>query len=192
MVLIDLIVNLWIILLIEKSTGQFAAILSALQRRARAIGITDTEWAARAGIRKETLSRLRGRNSCDFATLQNLARVVGASVDVIDGSPPGSTPDGRFPAGVDREYEEQLLDLCSSGDVEPQRWRSSGPAFFMAGLAVMVASVPEFDRRSLLELAEALHAGSSQVGVFGLWLERSPVRPSRFLPMLLAGKRHAA
>jgi hypothetical protein len=64
----------------------------------------------------------------------------------------------------------------------------------MAGLAVMVASVsePEFDRRSLLELAEALHAGSSQVGVFGMWLERSPIRPSRFLPMLSAGLRHAA
>jgi len=30
----------------------------------------------------------------------------------------------------------------------------------MAGLAVMVASVPEFDRRSLLDLAEAFHAGS--------------------------------
>jgi hypothetical protein len=170
------------------------AILSTLQRRARAAGMTDTEWAARAGIRKETLSRLRGRPSCDFETLHNLARVVGASVDVIEGSVPGSTEDGRFPARVDREYEEQLLDLCASGDLEPRRWRKCGPAFFMAGLAVMVASVPEpeFDRRSLLELAEALHAGSSQVGVFGLWLERSPIRPSRFLPMLSAALRHAA
>ena len=64
-------------------------------------------------------------------------------------------------------------------------------AFFMAGLAVMLASVPEFDRRSLLDLAEALQAGSSQVEVFALWLERSPLRPSRFLPMLLAESRHA-
>lgn len=156
------------------------------------LGFTDTEWAARAGIRKETLSRLRGRRSCDFATLQTLARVVGASVGAIDGNVPGSTEDGRFPAQLDREYEERLLDLCASGDVEPTRWRQCGPAFFMAGLAVMVASVPEFDRRSLLDLAEALHAGSSQAGVFALWLERSPVRPSRFLPMLLAGLRRAA
>jgi hypothetical protein len=57
----------------------------------------------------------------------------------------------------------------------------------MAGLAVMVASVPEFDRRSLLDLPEALYAGSSQVEVFAQWLERSQVHPSRFLPMLLAG-----
>lgn len=106
-------------------------------------------------------------------------------------APPGSTEDGRFPERLDREYEEQLLDLCASGEFEAQRWRHHGPAFFMAGLAVMVASVPEFDRRSLLELAETLHAGSSQVGVFALWLERSPLRPSRFLPMRLS-KLHRA
>jgi len=166
--------------------------LDVLEHKARALALTDTEWAARAGVRKETLSRLRGRESCDFATLQSLARAVGASVSVVDGSTPGSTKDGRFPAHLHREYEEQLLDLCASGDIEPEHWRRHGPAFFMAGLAVMVASVPEFDRRSLLDLAEALHAGSSQVGVFALWLEGSPLRPSRFLPMLLAGMRRAA
>jgi hypothetical protein len=175
-----------------KSMTDLQSVLDILEHKARALELTHTEWAARAGIRKETLSRLRGRPSCDFATLQALARVVGARVGAIDGIAPGSTGDGRFPAQLDREYEEQLLDLCASGDVEPERWRHCGPAFFMAGLAVMVASVPEFDRRSLLDLAEALHTGSSQVGVFALWLEGSPVRPSRFLPMLLAGLRHAA
>src|SRR5260370_5309954 len=176
----------------KKSITDLRSVLDILEFKARALELTDTEWAARAGIRKETLSRLRGRSSCDFATLQALAGVVGARVGVIDGSMLNSTDDGRFPARLDREYEEQLLDLCASGDVEPEHWRRYGPAFFMAGLAVMVASVPEFDRRSLLDLAEALHAGSSQVGVFALWLERSPVRPSRFLPMLLAELRHAA
>ena len=106
---------------------------------------------------------------------------------VIDGNRPGTSKDGVFPAQLSREYEEQLLDLCASGNVEPKHWRRYGPPFFMAGLAVMLASVPEFDRRSFLDLAEILHSGSSQVGVFTLWLERSPVRPSRFLPMLLAG-----
>jgi len=176
----------------KKSITDLRSVLDILEHKVRALELTDTEWATRAGIRKETLSRLHSRRSCDFATLQALAGVVGARVGVIDGNMPGSTEDGRFPARLDREYEEQLLDLCASGDLEPARWRHCGPAFFMAGLAVMVASVPEFDRRSLLDLAEALHAGSSQVGVFALWLERSPVRPSRFLPMLLAGMRHAA
>src|ERR1700685_1036585 len=137
----------------KKSKAQLSAVLEALQRRARALGFTDTEWAARAGIRNETLSRLRARTSCDFATLQALARVVGASLGVIDGNMPGYTADGRFPAQLDREYEEQLLELCASGNTEPERWQCCGPGFFMAGLAVMVASGPEFDRRSLLVLA---------------------------------------
>ena len=178
-------------MLMEKSTTGLRSVLDVLGHKARALALTDTAWAARAGVRKETLSRLRGRESCDFATLQSLARAVGANVSVVDWSTPGSTKDGLFPAQLHREYEEQLLDLCASGDVDPERWRLCGPAFFMAGLAVMVASVPEFDRRSLLDLAEVLHAGSSQVGVFALWLERSPLRPSRFLPMLLTGLRHA-
>jgi hypothetical protein len=61
----------------------------------------------------------------------------------------------------------------------------------MSGLAVIVASGPGYDRRALLELAERLHAGSAQVAVFAEWLERKPVRPSRFLPML-AMQLHAA
>jgi hypothetical protein len=176
----------------QKSTTELAVILNSLRRKALELGITHTQWAARAGIRKETLSRLRGRPSCDFATLQSLAVVVGTNVGLIDVNPLKWTQDGQFPAQVDREYEELLLDLCSSGDREPARWRRAGPTFFMAGLAVMIASVPEFDRRSLLDLAETLHAGSSQVGVFSLWLERSPIRPSRFLPMLSKGLRRAA
>lgn len=176
----------------KRSTSHLRSVLAILEQKARGLGLTDAQWAARAGIRKETLSRLRGRRSCDFATLQTLARVVGASVSVIDENAPGLTADGLFPAKFDRDYEEQLLDLCASGEFTPARWRHHGPAFFMAGLAVMMASVPEFDRRSLLDLAEGLHAGSSQVGVFALWLERSPVRPSRFLPMLVAGLSRAA
>jgi hypothetical protein len=175
----------------KKSTSHLRAVIEILEQKARGLGLTDTEWASRAGIRKETLSRLRGRRSCDFATLQTLARSVGASVSVVGEKAPGSTADGRFPANFDRDYEEQLLDLCASGELDPASWRRYGPAFFMAGVAVMIASVPEFDRRAFLDLAEDLHAGSSQVGVFALWLDRSPVRPSRFLPMLLVGSRHA-
>src|SRR5216684_3003203 len=85
----------------------------------------------------------------------------GVRVSVTYGSTPGLTEGGLFPVQFDREYEAQLLDLCASGDLDPQHWRRHGPAFFMAGLAVMLASVPEFDRRSLLDLAEALQAGSS-------------------------------
>lgn len=168
----------------HRSTSVLQSAVLALTRRARALGLTDTEWAARAAVRKETLSRLRRRRSCDFATLQALARVVGARVGVHDANAPGSTADGHFPVKVNRGLEGQLLDLCASGDLDRERWKNLGPAFFMAGLAVMVASVKGFKRGELCVLAEHLHPGSSQPEVFSLWLARSPVRPSRFLPLL--------
>jgi len=174
-----------------KKSTQLPAILDRLTRSARALQLTDTDWAARAGIRKETLSRMRGRRSCDLATLQALAEVVGARLTIEDHSGPIAAPDARFPIRVDREFEERLLAICASGDLTLAHWRNLGPDFFMSGLAVMVASAPGFDRRALLDLAELLHAGSTQVDVFAEWLERSPLRPSRFLPMV-AMQRHAA
>ena len=159
---------------------------------ARVHGLNDSAWAARAGLRKETLSRLRRRQSCDFATLRALAEAVNARIDVIDAAPLAASPDGHFPAQIDRGYEQQLLDLCASGSLDHMRWVATGPSFFMAGLAVMVASVAGFERRDLLALAEQLHPGASEPVVFALWLKRSPLRPSRFLPMLEMELKHAA
>jgi hypothetical protein len=166
------------------STGLLQTTLLTLTRRARTLGLTDTAWARRALVRKETLSRLRQRQSCDFATLQALAQAVGARIGVIDANAPGSTADGHFPARLNRDLEGQLLDLCASRVLDREQWEESGPRFFMAGLAVMVASVNGFNRGELIALAEQLHPGSSQPEVFSLWLARSPVRPSRFLPLL--------
>jgi hypothetical protein len=99
---------------------------------------------------------------------------------------PISAADVRFPARVDRELEERLLALCASGDLRLEHWRHLGSDFFMSGLAVMVANMPGFDRGALLDLAERLQSGSTQVAVFAEWLRCSPVRPSRFLAMLEA------
>ena len=104
-----------------------------------------------------------------------------------------STPDGHFPAKLDRDYEERLVDFSLSGALEPERWTGMGPRFFMAGLAVMLASAGDGNRRGLLELAEHLHPGASEVDVFSRWLERSPLRPTRFLPLVDAARQaHAA
>jgi DNA-binding phage protein len=176
----------------SKSTTPLLETLSALTRQARALGLTDTQWANRAGVRKETLSRLRHRQSCDFETLQSLAQAVGARLGVLEVQTPDATADGHFPAGVDREYEDRLVELSVSGDLDPGRWIAAGPRFFMAGLAVMVASVRNSDRRALLGLAERLHPGASEVAVFNRWLERSPLRPTRFLSQLDARAAHAA
>ncbi len=176
----------------SKSTSMFSDTLAALTREARALRLTDSEWAARARLRKETLSRLRRRQTCDFETLRSLAQAIGARLGVLDVHVPGSTPDGHFPASVDREYEERLARLCASGDLDAGRWASAGSRFFMAGLAVMLASVQGRDRRALLAMAEQIHPGATEPAVFNLWLERSPVRPSRFLPMVDAQLPHAA
>jgi hypothetical protein len=175
--------------MMKKSTQRLRAILGHLDQEARAQGLTDVEWATRAGVRKETLSRIRGRPSCDFATLEALAEALGVMLTV--GNQLAAPLEGLFPDSVDREFEERLLDLCDSGDVTLERWREVGSGFFMAGLAVTLASVTGTDRRAFLELAERLHAGMTQVGVYAQWLERSPVRPSRFLPMLASERRAA-
>lgn len=47
---------------------------------ARALGLTETAWADRAHLCKETLSRLRRRQTCDFESLRALAEAVGAAV----------------------------------------------------------------------------------------------------------------
>lgn len=168
-----------------------ARTLQELTRRARTLGLTDSAWAERACVRKETLSRLRRRRTCDFETLGALARAVGAGLGVTSAASLGSTPDGHFPTRLDRDYEEQLVELCASGDRDPARWAGLGPLFFMAGVAVMLASARDRDRRALIELAERLHPGASEVPVFNRWLERSPLRPSRFLPLVDSRMLHA-
>ena len=177
----------------KNATGQLQPLLDFLTSLARQLNLTDSEWARRAGLRKETLSRLRGRESCDFATLRALGDVVGGRVGLLDKRRPGTTADGLFPASLDRDYEELLLELCASRNVDTDRWASSGPRYFMAGLAVMVAGVDGFDRPRLLALAEQLHPGASEPVTLTRWLKESPVRLSRFMPMLEARQLpHAA
>jgi hypothetical protein len=174
----------------SKSTATLQALLGALSAKASERGLTDTEWAVRAGLRKETLSRLRRRQDCDFSTLQALAGALDARLGMTV-SAPALTPDGHFPSKVLRDYEEQLVGLVCSGSRDPDAWRALGPPFFMAGLAVMMASHTGARRNDLLALAERLHPGISEPAVFALWLKDSPVRPSRFLPMVDAGAGHA-
>jgi hypothetical protein len=166
-------------------------LLADLTVRARALSLKDVEWAERAGIRHETLCRLRRRNSCDLSTLQALANAVGAQV-VVTGA--GGTPlvaDGHFPAALSREDEARLLRLATVSTAF-DAWAEAGPRFFMAGLAVTLAGEPGYDRQSMLALAERLHPGASLPEVFTRWLARSPLRPSRFLPLLVMERRHAA
>jgi hypothetical protein len=89
-----------------------------------------------------------------------------------------------YPSTVSRDYEEQLLDLVRSGSTDPDRWRSMGPAWFMAGLAVLVAGSPSLPRSAALAVARQLQPGMTEPRIFQAWLDHSPLRPARFLPQL--------
>ena len=175
-----------------QTSPSVGALLNALSLEARRCGLNDASWCRAAGVRKETLSRLRKRTNCDFATLSSLADALGARLGMLPATSVEATQDGHFPAVVDRDYEERLADLVASGNYDANAWRAAGPRFFVAGLAVLAASLNGFDRRRLLALAEQLHPGSSRAEVLALWLKRSPVRPSRFAPMLRQRLRYAA
>lgn len=174
-----------------KSTTPLACLLEALTGSARDAGWSDAEWARRSGLPKETLCRLRSRSTCDLATLHALSQAVGRRLTVSE--PAARTSgDGLWPAVVDRQLESRLLDVLSSRSSRAEDWRPLGPSFFLAGLAVSVASVPGFDRHRYLDLAEALHPGATEPRVFAKWLAETPLPPARFLPMLQAQSNHAA
>jgi hypothetical protein len=175
-----------------KSTVSLTSILASLTLAVREKGLNDSAWASAAGLSKETLSRLRRRKSCDLSTLLVLAEAAGTSISFVPASKPSLTADGHFPSELPRAYEDHLVSICVSKTLDISAWRAAGPAFFMGGLAVMVASHSDVNRRGLLNLAEALHPGVTQVSVFAQWLKLSPVRPSRFFPMLAMESRHAA
>jgi hypothetical protein len=160
-------------------------LLETMTARARLRGMTDREWAAAAGLRHETLSRVKRRATCDAATLAALAEGCGLALVLRDAAGDPTSSDGLMPAHFSREAEERLLALCARGDVEPAHWGALGPTFFVAGVANLVASANGLDPDGrFARLAETLHPGVRSVGAFSLWLTRSPIKPSRFLPML--------
>jgi hypothetical protein len=175
----------------QESTSGLSDLLNTLTAAARQAGWSDAEWARRSGMPKETLCRLRSRSTCDFATLDALARSVGATLTVQERAGKTSA-NGLWPAVVDRQLEQRLVDVLGTRTTRPEDWRPFGPPFFLAGLAVTLASVPALRRREYLDLAEALHPGATEPQVFAKWLAETPLPPSRLLPMLEAGFRSAA
>lgn len=190
---VDLKINLAYAVLMNTSTqadlrsGQAGRLLESLRASARQRFASDAQWARASGVPKETLSRLGTRLSCDSRTLWALVNGAGCSlvaVPVVVQAAAGEDDVSR--KSFYRDYESSLLDLCASGNTDTAFWRAHGPAFFMAGLATLLAGSDGFDRQRYLRLAESLHLGVTTPEVFGLWLKKSPARPARFLPMLRA------
>jgi len=157
-----------------------AKLLAQMSNAAKGIFLTDSSWAKASGLPKETLSRLKRNPSCDLRTLAALAQTARYTLVAVPATVQGGE---HLPNAFGREYEDDLVDLCASGNVDPDVWRAHGPGFFMGGLAVLLASARGFERERYLRLAETLHPGISTPEVFALWLQRSPLRAARFLPM---------
>lgn len=159
-------------------TTPLDSLLATMANAARRDKLSDRDWAQKANVRPETLSRLKLRGDCDLATLNALAGAVDLRVALVPKSK------ASLPKLFSRQDEEKLLVLCASRSLDLAKWRDGGTAFFMAGVATMVAGVRGADRSALLALAEALYPGMSSVDTFRAWLAKSPLRPSRFVPML--------
>lgn len=162
-----------------------AELLQALSARARRVGLNDRQWAAKAGLRPETLSRVKRRGQCDSATLNALAQACGTALTLEL----AQSPDGLFPASFGRDEEEALLQLALSGNLDPVFWRQLGPPFFMAGFALFLSAAGEANREAYSALAEELHPGIASHDAFRRWLRGAPVKATRFLPMLAHMKR---
>lgn len=161
------------------------SILATLTSAARQRGLSDSAWARLAHLPKESLSRLRRRNDCDWSTLIRLATAVGMQLRP-------SPADGLFPLSWNRDEEERLYRLVRSGNLDPAIWRLHGPSFFMAGVAVLLAGARGCDRERLLRLAEALHVGISEPAVANIWMRHTPIEPSRFFAQLEGSRRDVA
>jgi hypothetical protein len=162
-------------------------LIDTLSNQARQKFASDAQWAQASGVPAETLSRLRHRLTCDIRTLSALAN----GADCVLVAVPDFTQTAiGLSSTFDRDKESALLDLCASGIQDAAVWRAHGDCFLMGGLATLLAGARPFDRLQYLRLGEQLHLGISTPEVFSMWLDTSPIRPSRFLPMVRARLRH--
>ena len=143
----------------------------------------------RATDLKNRLGQVLAKARLHPVAVERHGRVVAYLTPVApEDSGPARRP-GAHAGQLARPDEERLVTLCASGDLRPSRWLRAGDPQLLAGIAVMLASQPEFDRYRLLALAERLHPGMSRPDKFGRWLAHSPVRAARFLPMVRAQLR---
>jgi prevent-host-death family protein len=139
---------------------------------------------------KNRLGPILARAEIEPVAIERHGRVVAYLMPASAGARKKPALD-RAPAGMSRAAEERLARLCASGDLRLSRWRRAGDPQLLAGLAVLLAAEYAAPRLRLLALAEQLCPGMTDPDVFGRWLRRSPLKPSRFMPMVEAARRLA-
>ena len=135
---------------------------------------------------KNRLGPVLARAALEPVAIVRHGRVVAHLVPATEASPRRGRRSAARPQGLSRKDEERLVSLCASGDLRPSRWLHAGDRRLLAGVAMMLASQPEFDRVRLLLLAERLAPGISTPEAFARWLEEAPVKAARLLPMVRA------
>jgi antitoxin (DNA-binding transcriptional repressor) of toxin-antitoxin stability system len=139
---------------------------------------------------KNRLGRMLDTAAWAPVAVKRHGKVVAYLVPAQEQAPKRARRARGRPARWTRAEEERLLELCASRDFRPSRWARAGDRDFLAGVAAMLASLPEFDRPRMLALAERLSPGMNSVERFGDWLRHSPVDPARFVPMLREQMSH--
>jgi len=132
---------------------------------------------------KNRLGPLLARAEIEPVAILRYGRVVAHLVPAQKGPKPRAAS-ARAARRLSRAEEERIARLCASGDLRPSRWMRAGDRRVLAGVAVMLASQPEFDRVRLLALAERLFPGMSTADEFAKWLERATVKAARLLPVV--------
>ena len=138
---------------------------------------------------KTNLGQVLSRAAVERLAVRRHGRVIAYLVPAHEIEAPAAKPAAKaapLPGSLSRAEEERLLRLVASGDLRPSRWRRAGDPRLLAGLAVLLASVDLGERERLLALAERLSPGMTTLERANAWLERSPLRPDRFLPLLRA------
>src|SRR5690349_13187161 len=108
----------------KSTTLRPASLLDQMSKAAKGLFSTDSSWAKASGLTKETLSRLQRNPSCALQTLAALAQTAGYTLVAV----PATVQDGEhMPNAFGREYEDDLLDLSASDNVDPDVWRAHGP-----------------------------------------------------------------
>jgi hypothetical protein len=150
-----------------------------------------SDFAGRRGVSKSRVMAWIAQGRLAGAQKIGHTWVVPAAAD------PGLKPVGRparspvVAAASYRDMEARLLNVCA-GPPTVRAWKSIGDVPLAAGLAVLLASDSSLDRQTYLSLARKFQPSMVEGDVFRVWLEQSPVRPSRFLPMVRALRRQRA
>ncbi len=138
---------------------------------------------------KTDLGQVLSRAAVERLAVRRHGRVIAYLVPAHEFEAPAGKRAAKaapLPGSLSRAEEERLLQLVASGDLRPSRWRRAGDPRLLAGLAVLLGSVDLGDRARLMALAEQLSPGMTTLERANAWLEQSPLKPDRFLPLLRA------